>query len=260
MPQVPWFRRGATLGVALHGTALHLTVLNTLRYEHYLSPPIVTVVAAGTVRTRGALELQAAEPSGPGGPRRGTPTPGCRWRPWWCASGAETVVDLGTQGVQRHATLAVPLAAAHLGTAETTGALDADALGAGLAGGLHSLAHGATESDAALELLGNGLGDEVGVELGALDLDDLDCRPGRWRPSSSFLRRASTSAPFLPITTPGTSRGDDDLDLVACALDLDAWRRRHGPAACPGTSEWPSRLPGSGRNPCRRTSGCATLR
>ena len=39
----------------------------------------------------------------------------------------EAVVDLGAQRVQRHAPLAVPLAAAHLGAAEPARALDADA-------------------------------------------------------------------------------------------------------------------------------------
>ena len=122
--------------------------------------------------------------------------------------------------MQRHATLAVPLAAAHLGTAETTGALDADALGTGLAGGLHSLAHGATESDAALELLGNGLGDEVGVQLGALDLDDLDVD----RAVGDLLELLAQSVDLgalLADHDTWASRGDDDLDLVACALDLD---------------------------------------
>ena len=79
--------------------------------------------------------------------------------------GGLAIVDLGAQGVQRHATLAVPLAATHLGAAEAAGALDTDTLGASLAGGLDGLAHGATEGHAALELLGDGLGDEHGVEL-----------------------------------------------------------------------------------------------
>ena len=72
-----------------------------------------------------------------------------------------------------------------------------------LAGGLDRLAHGAAERDAALELLGHGLGDELGVEFGALDLDDLHADTGPLAIFSSFLRRVSISAPFLPITTPG---------------------------------------------------------
>ena len=47
---------GAALGLALHGTTLHLAVLDALRYEHLLRPPLVAVVATGTVRTGAALE------------------------------------------------------------------------------------------------------------------------------------------------------------------------------------------------------------
>ena len=90
------------------------------------------------------------------------------------SSGAEAVVDLRTQGVQRHTAFAVPLAAAHLSATKTAGALDTNAQSARLASGLNSLAHGATERDTAFELLSDGLGNQVGVELGALDLDDLD--------------------------------------------------------------------------------------
>src|SRR5699024_4112008 len=43
----------------------------------------------------------------------------------------EAVVDVRAKGVQRHPTLTVELGTGHLGAAETTGALDPDALGAG---------------------------------------------------------------------------------------------------------------------------------
>ena len=59
----------------------------------------------------------------------------------------EAVVDVRPQGVQRHPTLAVELAAAHLGAAQASGALDPDALDVRRAlRGLHGLAHGATEA------------------------------------------------------------------------------------------------------------------
>src|SRR5690606_6149169 len=57
----------------------------------------------------------------------------------------EAVVDVRAEGVQRHATLAVELGAAHLRAAETAGDLDPDALGAGAGGRLHPLTHRATE-------------------------------------------------------------------------------------------------------------------
>ena len=132
------------------------------------------------------------------------------------------VVDLGAQGVQRHATLAVPLAAAHLGAAQTAGALDTDTLGAGLASGLNSLAHGATEGNAALELLGDGLGDEVGVKLGTLDLDDIDGQVAAVD-ADDLLEVGAQGVDLgtlLADHDAGTGGEDDDLHLVAGALDL----------------------------------------
>src|SRR5690606_2216735 len=82
----------------------------------------------------------------------------------------EAVVDVRAQRVQRHATLTVELRAGHLGAAESTGALDPDALGAGAQGGLHALAHRATEGHAGGQLLGDPLGHELGIDLGVLDL------------------------------------------------------------------------------------------
>src|SRR5581483_678615 len=86
---------------------------------------------------------------------------------------AEAVVDVGPQGVQRHAALAVPLGAAHLGAAEATRALDPDAEGTGLLGVLHGALHGPAEGDAVDQLVGDTLGDQRSVELRLLDLLDV---------------------------------------------------------------------------------------
>ena len=126
--------------------------------------------------------------------------------------------------MQRHATLAVPLTTAHLGTAETTGALDTDALSAGLAGRLDSLAHSATEGNAALELLGDRLSNEVGVELGALNLDNVDGELALGD-ASDLLELGAEGIDLGTLLTDdnaGASGEDDDLHLVASALDLDA--------------------------------------
>ena len=108
--------------------------------------------------------------------------------------------------MQRHATLAVPLATAHLGAVQAAGALDTDSLGASLAGGLDRLAHGATEGNALLELLGDGLGDEVGIKLGALDLDNVNGNLALANLGDLLelgAQDVDSSAPFLPITMPG---------------------------------------------------------
>src|SRR5205807_10198008 len=85
----------------------------------------------------------------------------------------EAVVDVGAQGVQRHAAFAVPFHARDFRAAEAAGDVDADALGAEAHGRLHRALHGAAEGHAALELLGDVLGDQLGVGLGLADLDDV---------------------------------------------------------------------------------------
>src|SRR3954467_10769986 len=83
-------------------------------------------------------------------------------------------VDIGAQGMQRYAAFAIPFRARDLGAAETARAVDADALGAEPNRRLHGALHGAAERDAALELLGDRLRDQRGVELGLADFDDVD--------------------------------------------------------------------------------------
>src|SRR5499426_160014 len=62
------------------------------------------------------------------------------------------VVDVGAQGMQGHAALAIPLHARDLGAAQPAAAVDADAAGAEAHGRLHGALHRATERHAALEL------------------------------------------------------------------------------------------------------------
>src|SRR5690606_31800214 len=85
------------------------------------------------------------------------------------------VVDLGAEGVQRHAALMVTLDAAHLGAAETTCGDNLDALDLRLTHGrLDGLAHCAAEGDTVDQLLSDGLGDQVGVGVDVLDLEDVE--------------------------------------------------------------------------------------
>src|SRR3546814_19665826 len=83
------------------------------------------------------------------------------------------VVDVGAQGVQRHAALAIPLGARDLRAAEPAAAVDADAVGAEAHGRLHGALPGAAEGDAALELAGAVLGHPGGVDLRIADLDEV---------------------------------------------------------------------------------------
>src|SRR5262249_36389857 len=84
------------------------------------------------------------------------------------------VVDVGAQRMQGHAALAVPFRARDIGAAEATADVDADATGAHADRRLHGALHGTAERHAALELLGNALGNQCGISLGLAHLDDID--------------------------------------------------------------------------------------
>src|SRR5690606_32995176 len=88
----------------------------------------------------------------------------------------EAVVDVGTQGVQGHAALAVPLRTRDLSAIEAAGDVDLDAQGTQAHRVADRTLHRAAEHDAALELLGDRLGDQLGVELGLAHLSDVDVR------------------------------------------------------------------------------------
>src|SRR5947209_5451531 len=113
----------------------------------------------------------------------------------------ETVVDILTEGVQRHAALALPLTASDVRATETAGALNTDTLGAKRHGHFNGLFHSAAESDAAFELERNILSHERGLDLGLLHFLDIE---------EDFL--AGQLGKFL----------FDLLDLLALASDDDA--------------------------------------
>ena len=76
----------------------------------------------------------------------------------------------------------------------------------------------------ALELLGDGLSDEVGVELGTLDLDDVDVDLAL-ADLGDLLEVSAQGVDLgalLADDDAGAGGVDDDLHLVAGALDIDA--------------------------------------
>ena len=115
----------------------------------------------------------------------------------------EAVVDVGADRVQRDAALGVALRAAHLAAAEAAAALDLDPLGARAHRRGQRALHRAAEADAVLQLLGDRLGDELRVQLGPLDLVDVDV---------DVLAR-------------------DRVQLLAERVDLDAGLADHDPGA-----------------------------
>src|SRR4030088_1593059 len=88
--------------------------------------------------------------------------------------GRHPVIEVGAQRVRRHAAFAIPFHARDFGAAETARAVDTNAFGAETHRRLHRALHGAAECDAPLELLGDRLGDQGGVEFRLADFNDVD--------------------------------------------------------------------------------------
>ncbi len=75
--------------------------------------------------------------------------------------------------MQRDPALEIPLPTTHLGATETPLALDPDPLRPGLERRCYGALHGATERDSILDLIRHTPSQEGGVEIGVLDLVDV---------------------------------------------------------------------------------------
>src|SRR6185503_17852183 len=132
----------------------------------------------------------------------------------------EAVVDVGAHGVQRHAAVRVALGARHLRAAEAAGNLDLAALRARAHRARERALHRAAERDAVLQLLGDRLRDELRVELGALDLEDVDLDLLAGHPVEVLAQGVDLAA-GLADHDPRTRGVDVDLHLVAVLADRD---------------------------------------
>src|SRR6185437_14570477 len=132
----------------------------------------------------------------------------------------EAVINVGAHGVQRQAPLQVPLGAGDLGPVEAAGDAHLDALAAEAHRRVHRLAHGAAEGDPLFELEGDALGHQLGVELGLVDLLDVNMDFAR----GLLLDLGLELLDLGPLAADDDARArcvDDDADLVAGAGDLE---------------------------------------
>src|SRR5690606_25670023 len=135
------------------------------------------------------------------------------------------VVDIRTQRVQRHPALAIPLHARDLRAAEATRTVDADALRAKTHRRLHGALHGTAERHAALELLGDRLGDQRRVGLRLAHLDDVEVRLGLGHLGQLAAQLLDVGA-LLADDQARTGRMDGHPALLVRALDHDLRHRR----------------------------------
>ena len=114
----------------------------------------------------------------------------------------------------------IVLHAGDLTSAQTAGAANLDALGAGAHGAGHGVLHGAAVRDTLLQLLGDVLRHQLGVHVGVADLDDVQAH----LLADQLLHSETILLDLLAAladdhTRPGAVEEDGD-DFVA-PLDLD---------------------------------------
>src|SRR5690606_30099770 len=86
------------------------------------------------------------------------------------------VIDVSAARVERNAAFAVPFGTCYFWFDVSTCRVDTYALGSKTHGGLNRTLHGAAESNAALELLSDRLGDQASIDFRLAHFDDVQVR------------------------------------------------------------------------------------
>src|SRR3954449_7593160 len=132
----------------------------------------------------------------------------------------DAIIDVGAQGVQRHAAFAIPFHARDFRAAEAARAVDTDAFGAKTHRRLHRALHGAAERNAALELLRDGFGDQGRVQFRLADFDDVDDDVGSSDVGNLLAQLVDVGA-LLADHDAGARRMDRHPALLVRTLDHD---------------------------------------
>src|SRR5690606_11035136 len=130
------------------------------------------------------------------------------------------VVDIGTQGVQRHTTFAIPLGTCDFSTTQTTAHLDLDAFGTNPHGVLYSALHGATEHHTTLKLLSYALRNQHGVQFRTANFFDVDVHR-HTHLLGQVLTQLLNIFTFLADHNAGTSGVDGDACGLRRASNVD---------------------------------------
>src|SRR5690606_33371959 len=128
------------------------------------------------------------------------------------------IVDVGPQGMQRHAAFAIPFGPGDFRAAKAAADVHPDAKRTHPHRVLHAALHGATEGHAALHLLGDGLGHQLGVDLGLADLDDVEVQ-FRLRERGKLLAQRLDVGALLADDHARTGGVDRHPALLVRALD-----------------------------------------
>src|SRR4051812_35115498 len=132
----------------------------------------------------------------------------------------EAVVDPRPERAQGDRAEVGPLGPRHLRPAESPRELDLDPLGAAVHRLLERPLHRPAETRPLLELLGDVLADQLRVDLGPVDLDDLDLDPATGQPLELLLELVDLG-PLAADDDPGPGGREEHRDGVPRPFDLD---------------------------------------
>ena len=131
--------------------------------------------------------------------------------------------------MQRHAAFAIPFGPGNLGAVQASRDIDPHALRTETHGIGHGALHGPTEHDAALQLLGDALGHELGVQFRLADLLDIDVHRDTHQ-LGDFLAQLLDILALLADHDAGARGVDGNQRIPGGPLDLDPAHRRMGQA------------------------------
>jgi hypothetical protein len=120
--------------------------------------------------------------------------------------------------MQRHTALAIPFRPGNLGATQSTRAVYPDAECTKTHGSLNSTLHRTAEGHTTNQLLGNALGNQLRIELGLADLDDVQMNIGG-ATLGDLAPKHLNRLTFLADHDSGTSRIDHHAGLLGRTLD-----------------------------------------
>src|SRR3954453_24245299 len=213
----PEVELGPTLGIAVDAAFEGLAELGALGLQHGLNPSRLPVAAFFARRTdSGGLSLHHQPILGERVVAENLALEDPHLHAADAISGVRGrfgVIDVAAQRVQRNAAFAIPLGARDLGAAETAGAGDPDPFRAETQGRLHRALHCTAERDAPFELIGDALRDELRVNLGLADLDDVEAHFGARHLLQLALQLLNVSALLADDHTGARGIDGDAADL-----------------------------------------------
>jgi hypothetical protein len=131
-----------------------------------------------------------------------------------------SIVNIGTEGVQRGATFFMFFCTRYFCACQTTADTDFDAFGSCTHRPLNGTFDGATVVDTGFDLLGHLFANDIGIKFGLTDFEDVDLYIFAREQFEFFFDEVNLLAAFADNNT-GTAGVDSDGNALHGALDSD---------------------------------------